>query len=94
VEIALLPAPGTVLRAGYSANADVVVREKKDVLVVPERLVTMADGKATVEVPGLPGAEPTKKDVKVGLSDGMSVEITSGLQEKDLVVERPPRKIE
>jgi HlyD family secretion protein len=94
VEIALQPAPGTVLRAGYSANADVVVREKKDVLLLPERLVAMADGKASVEVPGLPGAEPAKKDVQVGLSDGMSVEITSGLQEKDLVVERPPRKIE
>jgi HlyD family secretion protein len=94
VEIQLLPGKDVVLRAGYSANADIVVREKKDVLLVPERLVTFADGKASVETPGAEGAPPVKKEIKVGLSDGMSVEVTEGLQEKDLVVERPPKKIE
>ena len=51
VEIELQPGAGVVLRAGYSANADIVVREKKDVLLLPERLVTFGEGKATVEVP-------------------------------------------
>lgn len=95
VEVELMPGPGVVLRAGYSANADIVVREKTDVLLLPERLVTFKDGKASVEVPGAaPGAEPTKKDVTVGLSDGMNIEIAEGLADKDLVVERPPKKIE
>ncbi len=94
VEIELLPGPGVVLRAGYSANADIVVREKTDVLLIPERLVTFTDGKATVEVPGPGDADPVKKDVKAGLSDGINVEIADGLKEKDLVVERPPKKIE
>ena len=94
VEIELLPAEGTTLRAGYSANADVVVREKADVLVLPERLVTFKDGKATVEVPGPGDAPPVVKEVKTGLSDGLTVEIAEGLQDKDLVVERPPKKIE
>jgi HlyD family secretion protein len=94
VEIALIPAAGTILRAGYSANADVVVREKPDVLLLPERLVTFKDGKATVEVAGAGDAPPTVREVKTGLSDGLSVEIAEGLQEKDLVVERPPKKIE
>jgi HlyD family secretion protein len=95
VEIELLPAKDVVLRAGYSANAEIAVREKHDVLVIPERLVTFADGKATVELPGTTGkAEPTKKEIKVGLSDGMAVEVAEGLKEKDLVVERPPKKIE
>jgi HlyD family secretion protein len=94
VEIELRPGPGVVLRAGYSANADVVVKEKGDVLLIPERLVTFADGKASVEVPGPPGAEPVKKEIKVGLSDGMSVEVAEGLAENELVVERPPKKIE
>jgi HlyD family secretion protein len=83
-----------VLRAGYSANADIVVREKQDVLLIPERLVTFAEGKATVEVPGAGDAEPTKKGIKTGLSDGINVEVAEGLKEKDLVVERPPKKIE
>jgi HlyD family secretion protein len=95
VEIELLPGPGVVLRAGYSANADVVVREKQDVMLLPERLVTMADGKSTVEVPGTnPDAEPVKKEIKTGLSDGMNVEVTDGLKPGDGVVERPPKKIE
>ncbi len=94
VEIELLPAKDVVLRAGYSANADVAVREKQDVLLVPERLVAFADGKATVELPGVGEAPPAKKEIKVGLSDGMNIEVVEGLKEKDLVVERPPKKIE
>ena len=95
MEIELLPAKGVVLRAGYSANAEIAVREKHDVLLLPERLVTFADGKATVEVPAATEkGEPTKKEIKTGLSDGMNVEVAEGLKEKDLVVERPPKKIE
>src|SRR5512143_1034074 len=95
VEIELIPAKDVVLRAGYSANAEIAVREKHDVLVLPERLVTFADGKASVELPGATEkAEPTKKEIKTGLSDGMNVEVAEGLREKDLVVERPPKKIE
>jgi HlyD family secretion protein len=96
VEITLAPGNAVVLRAGYSANADIVVREKADVLLVPERLVAFADGKATVEVPPAGGGdgEPTKKEIKVGLSDGMSIEVTDGLKQKEQVVERPPKKIE
>ncbi len=95
VEIELLPAQGVVLRAGYSANAEIAVREKHDVLLIPERLVTFADGKASVELPGTGDkAQPVKKEIKTGLSDGMNVEVAEGLREKDLVVERPPKKIE
>src|SRR5206468_3303996 len=94
VEIELLPTNGVTLRAGYSANADIVVREKKDVLLLPERLVTFTDGKASVEVPGAGETEPVKKEIKVGLSDGINVEVLEGLKQKDSVVERPPKKIE
>ncbi len=94
VEIDIVSAKGVVLRAGYSANADIVVKEKKDVLLIPERLVKFEGGKATVEIPGEMGKEPTKREIKFGLSDGMNVEVTGGLKEKDAVVERPPKKIE
>ena len=94
VEVSLQPAAGTVLRAGYSANADIVVREKPDVLLIPERLVTFADGKSTVEVPPAGEGEPVKKEIKVGLSDGINIEVADGLKLKDQVVERPPKKIE
>jgi len=95
VEITLLPGKDVVLRAGYSANADIVVREKADVLLLPERLVTFADGKSTVEVPGTGDkAEPVKKEIKTGLSDGINIEVAEGLKAGEPVVERPPKKIE
>jgi HlyD family secretion protein len=96
VEIELDRSGGIVLRAGYSANADLIIREKKDVLIVPERVVTFEDGgkKAFVELPGSnPREEPKKTEVKLGISDGMNAEVVSGLQKGAKVVERPPKKI-
>jgi HlyD family secretion protein len=96
VEIDIDPdaARTVTLRAGYSANADIVVREKKDALLVPERLVSFLGGEASVEVPGAEGDEPVKRAIKVGLSDGLNLEVVDGLKENDQVVERPPKKIE
>lgn len=97
VEITLDPGQTVTLRAGYSATADLVIQEKKDVLVIPERLVTFEDGgrKAWVEVPGDdPEAEPKKVEVQTGLSDGMNVEVVAGLEKGQKVVQRPPKQIE
>jgi HlyD family secretion protein len=96
IEIELDAHPDIVLRAGYSANADVVIREKTDILMIPERLVIFEEeGETTfVEIPGEgPEAEPEKVAVELGLSDGLNVEIVSGLTEGDEVVQRPPREI-
>ncbi len=96
VEIELDPGTKIVLRAGYSANADVIIREKKDVLTVPERVITFEDGgkKASVEIPAAdPKAEPKKVEIKIGISDGMNAEVVSGLSKGMKVVERPPKKI-
>ncbi len=96
VEVELDPTNKITLRAGYSANADVIIREKKDVLVIPERLVTFEDGgkKATVEVAGTDPKAPGKKtEIKTGISDGLNVEVTSGLKKGDRLVEHPPKEI-
>ncbi len=96
VEIELDPNSEMVLRAGYSANADLIIREQRNVVVIPERLVQFdADGGATwVEVPGTaPGAEPRRADIEVGLSDGLNIEVVTGLKEGDRVVQRPPRDV-
>ncbi len=94
VEIELDPGQNVVLRAGYSANADLVIREKKDILLVPERVITFEDGgkKAFVELPGDGPKAPVKKiEITTGLSDGMNCEVVSGLKKGDLVVQRPPK---
>lgn len=96
VEVELDPGQKINLRAGYSANADVIIREKTDVVVVPERLVIWEDGgqKAFVEVPGDgPEAEPKKVEIKTGISDGLNVEVIEGIEAGAIVLERPPKQI-
>ena len=94
VEIELDPDQEVTLRAGYSANADVVIREKNDIVLVPERLVLFEDEKTFVEIPGVgPEAEPQKVEVELGLSDGLNVEIVSGVADGDQIIQRPPREI-
>jgi HlyD family secretion protein len=96
VEIELDPTEDVVLRAGYSANADLVIREKDDILLIPERLVLFEEdgAKTFVEIPGEgPEAEPQKVEIETGLSDGLNIEVVSGLDEGDQVVQRPPREV-
>ncbi len=82
---------GATLRAGFSATASIQIRERKQVALLPERLVLFEDGKKFVEVPD---GEKTKKiEVRTGLSDGLNIEILDGVKEGDQVVERPPREI-
>jgi HlyD family secretion protein len=92
VEISIEEIGKKFLRAGYSANADVIITKKEDILLIPERLITMKDSAASVEVQDSAGVVTTK-EVKTGLSDGIKIEIVEGLQEGELVVERPPKEI-
>jgi len=80
------------LRAGYSANASIIINHKDSVLIVPERLVKMTDSVSTVEVKDSAGVVTTKT-IKTGLSDGINIEVVSGLAENEQVVERPPKQI-
>lgn len=92
VEITLDNDALTMLRAGYSANADIIISKAESVLVVPERLVTVTDSSSSVEIQDSLGVITTK-EITTGLSDGITIEIVSGLSEGELVVERPPREI-
>jgi HlyD family secretion protein len=96
VEIELDPTTKITLRAGYSANADLIIREKKDVLTVPERVVIFEDGgkKTFVELPSAKPKEPPKKtEIHLGISDGLNAEVVAGLTQGAKVLERPPKKI-
>jgi len=92
VEVEITQAEGTFLRAGYSANANIMITKKTDILVVPERLITMTDSSSTCEIRDSVGTITTR-DVKTGLSDGVNIEIVSGVTEGELLVERPPKEI-
>lgn len=92
VEITVTAVEGTLLRAGYSANADVVIQRREDVVVIPERLVSMAGDTARVTVFRGDG-QTEERTIRVGLSDGITVEVVEGLGEGERVVEPPPREI-
>lgn len=93
LEIVLDKEEAKTLRAGYSANADIIISKKDSVLVVPERLVTFAGDTARVEVQDTLNGAVETRDIKTGLSDGLNIEVVEGLALGDKVVERPPREI-
>ncbi|MEM9378763.1 MAG: HlyD family efflux transporter periplasmic adaptor subunit [Planctomycetota bacterium] len=86
VVLDVVPPEGVVLRAGYSAVARIAVHSATDVPVLPERLVDYRSDGAFVRVPGADGA-PVWKAIETGASDGLTVEITSGLSAGDAVLE-------
>ncbi|MCK5471208.1 MAG: efflux RND transporter periplasmic adaptor subunit, partial [Cyclobacteriaceae bacterium] len=62
------------LRAGYSANADIVLEKRDSVLAVKESDLLFKDGKAYVEIET--GEQQFKKqEIETGLSDGINIEI-------------------
>lgn len=69
------------IRAGYSANANIILDHRKSVLSIPETCVEFNQDSAFVYV--LTSEKPQKfdrKNVQVGLSDGINIEITKGLK--------------
>ena len=77
-----VPADVTV-RSGYSANAEIVLEEARDVVVLQESAIQF-DGEDTyVYLHTDLGDE--RRYVKTGISDGINIEIKSGLAEGDKV---------
>ena len=77
---------GQVLRAGYSANASLELERKNDVLALREKNIFFEEGKTYVNIQ-TDDNKFEKKEVKTGISDGINVEILSGLTKDDLVKE-------
>jgi HlyD family secretion protein len=75
---------GILVRANYSANADIVLDRRDEVLTVNERLLQFDDGKPFVEVESDPQTFE-RREIETGLSDGISIEVISGLTESDRI---------
>jgi HlyD family secretion protein len=69
------------IRAGYSANADIVLDRKDSVMVIPEGLVKFEkeSDSAYVEIETAPQTFE-KRYIETGLSDGINIEVKSGLK--------------
>jgi HlyD family secretion protein len=73
---------GQFIRSGYSANANIVLDKRDSVLAIPESLLKFEKDSAFVEIESLP-QKFEKRFVKTGLSDGINIEIVSGITKED-----------
>ena len=75
---------GSGLRVGMSATADIVINERSNVLLVPDRAIKQdSEGNSVVEV--MVGKEVQERPVVIGISDGFDTEIVDGLNEGEMV---------
>lgn len=72
---------GMTLRAGYSANADIVLDRRDDVLAVPESIVEFNSKGDSAFVQVKDGAGWKRTYIRTGLSDGIHLEVLEGLSE-------------
>ena len=73
-----------VIRAGYSANAEIVLDERKQVLTVPEYAVTFENDSAFVQLlTDTVSQTYNRHPITTGLSDGIQIEVTDGLTAAD-----------
>ena len=80
--------PGGELKSNMSANAEIILQEKPNVLLVPEGAILYdKDRKPSIEIPD-PATEKGRRrmPVKLGISDGVKTELTAGLKQGDKVI--------
>ncbi|SHE47723.1 efflux RND transporter periplasmic adaptor subunit [Dysgonomonas macrotermitis] len=75
------------IRAGYSANAQIIFSKANQVLTIPESCVSFSNDSAFVYTlkEETPKQVFEKKHVKLGLSDGINIEVKSGLVKGDKI---------
>lgn len=75
------------IRAGYSANAEIVLKQAENILTIPESTVEFQGDSVFVQIMKQETPEQLfeKRAVKVGLSDGIKIEVKEGLTDKDKI---------
>ena len=72
------------IRAGYSANADIVLDKRENVMAIKESMLQFDKEKPYVEVEVAP-QKFEKRMIQTGLSDGINIEVVSGLDKEEKV---------
>jgi len=92
VEIRIDNVGGAVLRAGFSANASIIIAKADSVLCLPERVVYFRNDSTFVRLPK-GTLEWDEVSVKTGLSDAINIEIISGVEAGADVLEKEVKEI-
>ena len=90
VKVEIMDLDKALLRPGMTANVDIVLERKPDVLIVPDEAITYSSSspkEGTVSVKS--GGKQVERQITMGLSNGFETEAVSGLKEGDVVVIKP-----
>lgn len=82
IRAALTLSDSNFIRAGYSANASIVLDQRIDVLTVPESVVSF-EGDSTFVYKQTSPQKFERIPVQLGLSDGIHAEVLSGIAAND-----------
>ena len=72
------------IRAGYSANAEIPIEKKEQVLAIDESLIKYENDSTYVFVKSDPNMYE-KVAIKTGISDGINIEVISGIDKSDVL---------
>ena len=84
IKAAIVPSETHTIRAGYSANAEIVLQEAKGVLSVPESALEFSADSVFVYLMSSPQVFE-KISITTGISDGINIQVLSGLSEGQIV---------
>ena len=87
IKAAVKLSEGSKIRAGYSANAEIILASAPKVLSIRESAIEFSGDTTYVYVVKGDGKNKTyeRKQVETGLSDGVNIEIKKGITDKDKV---------
>ncbi len=80
IRAAIVPDESVLIRAGYSASGDIVLQRRDQVLSIQERLLHFEDDRVFVEIETA-AQKFEKRYIEVGISDGINIEVLSGIDE-------------
>ncbi len=87
IKAAITPPEGVTIRSGYSANAEIVLERQEQALAIPEGCVEFSGDTTFVYV--LTKSEPEqqfeRRQIQIGMSDGIKIAIKSGLKQEEQV---------
>ena len=87
IKAAITVPDSVTIRSGYSANAEMELQRANNVLSIPESALEFKGDSTFVYLltDSVSGQKFDRKNIKTGVSDGINVEVKSGLKENDLV---------
>ncbi len=81
IKAAVIAPDSVVIRSGYSANAEIVLQRAANVLTVPESVIEFSGDSTFIYVmtDSLPEQKFDRTPVKIGMSDGINIEVKEGI---------------